>query len=155
MDTYLLLLSRVLTYPLSTGTFEPMAFQHQVHLHAEAYLPRISDDMLATHQNPPPTISKPPSSTQKFVAFEGHFGGELWCSIEHGGLCASHWTNGAPPWAHSRMRSFPYSFWPTRNGIPDHSVDGRNPANQLRLVVYPIIYRDFIATLPSTVSPEM
>ena len=38
------------------------------------------------------------------------------------------------------------------------SVDGKNPANQLRLVVYPIIYKDLYIPggagfLPSTVSP--
>ena len=40
-----------------------------------------------------------------------------------------------------------------------HTVDGRNPANQLRLVVYPIIYRVLyipggcLGFLPSTVVP--
>ena len=44
-----------------------------------------------------------------------------------------------------------------------HAVDGRNPANQLRLVVYPIIYDGnlhhprwlFGISEPSTVSPEI
>ena len=45
---------------------------------------------------------------------------------------------------------------PIRKGT---TVDGRNPANQLRLVVYPIIYRVFYIPggagfLPSTVSLE-
>ena len=33
----------------------------------------------------------------------------------------------------------------------ENTVDGRNPANQLRLVVYPIICRLFAGFLPSTV----
>ena len=44
------------------------------------------------------------------IAFEGHFGGELRCSIEHGGLCASHWTNGAPPRAAHQDAEFPHFF---------------------------------------------
>ena len=28
-------------------------------------------------------------------------------------------------------------------GVSEHTVHGRNPANQLRLVVYPIVYRNF------------
>ena len=33
-------------------------------------------------------------------------------------------------------------FWATPNyDLTFHTVDGRNPANQLRLVVYPSIYK--------------
>ena len=39
-----------------------------------------------------------------------------------------------------RMGSLCRSFWKS-DLILSHTVDGKNPANQLRLVVYPIIYK--------------
>ena len=54
------------------------------------------------------------------------------------------WSSTKPPWGHvpavnlpgcSLIITFMYHYCPT--------VDGRNPANQLRLVVYPMIYDGF------------
>ena len=55
-----------------------------------------------------------------------------------------------------RMGSLCRSFWKS-DLILSHTVDGKNPANQLRLVVYPIIYKILyipggcLGFLPSTV----
>ena len=56
-------------------------------------------------------------------------------------------------WAHDSVGRLPY----IPSSLVPNTVDGRNPANQLRLVVYPIIYRVLYipggaGLLPSTVS---
>ena len=59
-------------------------------------------------------------------------------------------------WSKVYLNSSHLMPWEQHEDHPSHTVDGRNPANQLRLVVYPIIYMVFYIPggagfLPSTV----